>query len=79
MTAEICKFPVPESEDDEIKRLRASMRAWHTEARGGTTPLEVLVWREVELAMGTNNLHLVRNAAAALREFGELKLSDIPF
>ncbi len=79
MTAEICKFPVPESEDDEIERLRGGRRAWYTEANGVTAPLEALLWRQCDAAMKNDDLHLVRNVAAALREFGELKLNDIPF
>lgn len=79
MTAEICKFPVAESEGDEIERLRASMREWHTNVYGGNTPLEFLVWREVELAMGSDDLCFVRKAAAALKELNDLRVADIPF
>ena len=79
MTAEICKFPVAESEGDEIERLRAGMREWYAMADGGTTPLEALVWHEVDAAMKNDDLRLVHNAAAALREFGDPKLWDIPF
>ncbi len=79
MTAEICNFPVAVSEDDEIERLRASMREWHGNVYGGDTPLGTLVWREVELAMGVDDLRLVRNAAAALKELQHLRAADIPF
>ena len=79
MTAEICKFPVAESEGDEIERLRASMREWHTNVYGGDTPLGTLVWHEVEAAMKNDDLSIVRNAAAALKELNDLRVADIPF
>ena len=72
MTAEICKFPVAESEGDEIERLRAGMRAWRAAASRVSGSLEFLVWREVELAMGVDDLCLVRNAAATLKELTDL-------
>ena len=84
-TAEIFKFPVAESAGDEIERLRAGMKEWHTDVRGGNTPLDFLkpldflVWREVSLAMGIDDLCFVRKAAAALKELTDLRLSDIPF
>ena len=79
MSAEICNFPVAESEGDEIERLRAGMKEWHGNVYGGDTPLGTLVWREVELAMGVDDLRLVRNAAAALKELQHLRALDIPF
>ena len=79
MSAEIFKFPIAERKSDEIERLRAGMREWLTEARGGITTLDFLVWREVELAMGVDDLRVVRNSAAAVEELSYLRLSEIPF
>ncbi len=79
MTAEICKFPVAESEGDEIERLRARMREWHGNVYGGDTPLGTLVWHEVEAAMKSDDLSIVRNAAAALEELCAMRVSDVPF
>ncbi len=79
MTAEICKFPVAESEGDEIKRLRASMKNWHANVYGGDTPVGTLVWHEVDAAMKTDDLGQVRNAYAALDELLLMRASDIPF
>ena len=79
MTAEICKFPVAESEGDEIARLRASMKDWYTTVYDGDTPLGTLVWHEVETAMKNDDIGLVRNAAAALKELEHLRAADIPF
>ena len=78
-TAEIYEFPVPESEGDEIERLRASMKDWHGNVYGGDTPLGTLVWHEVEAAMKSDDLGQVRNAVAALEELSALRASDIPF
>ncbi len=55
------------------------MKEWHGNVYGGDTPLGTLVWREVELAMGVDDLRLVRNAAAALKELQHLRAADIPF
>ena len=79
MTAEICKFPVAESEGDEIERLRASMRDWHATVYGGDTPLGALVWHEVDAAMNNDDLCLVRNAAAVFKEFDDLWREAVPF
>ena len=79
MTAKICNFPLAVSEGEEIERLHASMKEWHGNVYGGDTPLGTLVWHEVEAAMKTEDLGIVRNAAAALKELQHLRALDIPF
>ena len=79
MTTEICKFPVADSEGDEIERLRASTRDWYTNVYGADTPLGALVWHEVDAAMKTDDLGQVRNAYAALDELLLMRASDVPF